>query len=44
MKRSVVIAVRITEEQAAAVDRLRGELTRSQWLRLLMLEARKKSD
>jgi hypothetical protein len=43
VKRPVVIAVRVTEEEAAQIDRDRGSLTRSAWLRLLLVnEARSK--
>lgn len=37
VKRPVVIAVRVTEEEAAQIDRERGSLTRSAWLRLLLV-------
>lgn len=39
--RTVVVAVRLTVEEAAFVDRQRKMLSRSEWLRWLLLQARK---
>jgi len=39
-KRPVVVAVRLTEAEAAWVDSQRKRLTRSEWLRWLLLKER----
>lgn len=41
MRRDIVVAVRVTEAEAAQIDRRRGSLTRSAWLRLLLLQRTK---
>ncbi len=36
-----MVAVRLTEEEAALIDARRGSLTRSAWLRLMLVDYRK---
>lgn len=38
MKRTEVVAARLTPAEAAQVDARRGSLSRSEWLRLLLLK------
>ena len=42
MKRTEVVAVRLTPAEAAQLDARRGPLTRSAWLRLLLLQQGKR--
>jgi hypothetical protein len=37
----VVIAVRVTPAEAAVIDRARGTLSRSEWVRWLLLRQKK---
>jgi hypothetical protein len=39
--RTVVIAVRVTPAEAAVIDRARGTLSRSEWVRWLLLRQKK---
>lgn len=39
--RTVVIAARFSENEASDIDKIRGSLSRSEWLRWLVLKARK---
>lgn len=39
--RRTVVAVRLSAAEVAQVDRLRGQLSRSEWLRWLLLQQRK---
>lgn len=39
--RPVVVAVRLSEAEARALDGIRGSLSRSEWLRWLLLRAQK---
>jgi hypothetical protein len=41
-KRPVVVAVRLSEAEAQAVDAARGGLSRSAWLRMMLVDYRKK--
>lgn len=41
-KRPHVVAVRLTNEEREDLDRLRGPLTQTQFLRRLLLDARKR--
>lgn len=41
-KYPIVVAVRLTVEEAEDLDQRRGSLSRTQWLRWLQLEARKR--
>lgn len=40
VRREVVVAVRLNEQEAALVDSRRGHLTRSEWLRWLLTRQR----
>ena len=39
--RPVVVAVRLSEAEAAQIDAARGRFTRSAWLRMMLLDYRK---
>jgi hypothetical protein len=41
IQRPVVVAVRLSEKEAQIVDERRGALTRSQWLRMMLLDYEK---
>jgi hypothetical protein len=41
VKRDVVVAVRLTRAEAQLIDERRGPLTRSVWLRMMLLDYEK---
>lgn len=42
--RPIVVGVRLSEAEAADLDKMRGSLNRAEWVRWLVLKARKEAN